>query len=467
MKRFIGLALLVLLMMAGTAHAGYNELIVATAGEGTPVYASATGQRQVGTLYNGYSQEIGLEETNGRYACWLTRDTTVWVHQERAHRLLPERVYGPGSPGAEHVPCSCFLAEVTADGAKLYSGTGHKHVLAEHRVGTLVLVCGSFGDDYYITHAGRGFMAKSALRKVRDLTFPQTNDGRFGMEGLETATVWLEQDRLLLTASATGVSEERTDVSVRSGDEVAILRDLGDHVQVAVGTSYGWRYGGFMEKRYLDPNGDHGVPTAVIRTDHPLNRLNVRYSADKDSWSQVKFCSGLRVQVLGSANGWTEIAINADQGSWSEHGFVKSVYLATGAEAEAVPNACVRVRLRRDYKPWQYSKELYPAGTEGTVIGVEETNCFVVRLDSGEVCSFPDEEADPLLEPIDPPVWEARTTKQIALREGPSSQSRKIRSLKSGTTVEVLLRGEKWVLVRVKGETGYLLNNAIKPRKLP
>ncbi len=467
MRRFwVGFMLLLLLLAAGSASAGDNRVIVATSGEGTPVYASATSQRQVGTLYNGFYQGIGLDDTNGRYECGLTKDTVVWINQQRAESRLPEGVYGPGDTGAADVPCNCFLAEVTADSAKLYSGTGHKHILAEHRAGTLVLVCGSFGNDYYIMRAGSGFMPKGTLRKVQDLTFVQAYDGTFGMEGLETATVYLEQDRLQLSASATGVSEERTNTSVENGVEVAILRNLGDWVQVAVRTRYGWSYGGFMEKHYLDPDGDHGVPTAVIKTDHPLNRLNVRYSADKNSWSQVKFCSGLRVQVLGSANGWTEIAIYAEKGTWSEHGFVKSIYLATGDEANVVPNACVRVRLLRDYKPYRYGNEIYPAGTEGTVIGVEETNRFVIRLDSGVVRSFPDEDADPLLIPIDPPVWEARTTKQIALREGPNSKSKKIRSLKSGTTVEVLLRGEKWVLVRVNGETGYVLNNAIKPKKI-
>ena len=46
---------------------------------------------------------------------------------------------------------------------------------------------------------------------------------------------------------------------------------------------------------------------------------------------------------------------------------------------------------------------------------------------------------------------------------GPGSDARKLRTLKSGVAVEVLLRGEKWALVRVNGETGYVLSNALKP----
>ena len=462
----IGIVMLMVLLFAvGSAYAGNNWVIIATDGEGTPVYASATSKRQIGTLYNGFSDSIDLFDTNGLYGCRLTTDTKGWINQEKAEKYLPEGVYSYSYPDAENVPCNCFLAEVTVDNAKLYSGTGHKHVLAEHRAGTLVMVCGSFGDDYFVMYAGTGFMSKKALHKVCDLAFEQVNRGRFGMEEQETATVYLEQGKLQLNASATGVSEERTDISVENGDEVSILRDLGDWVQVAVKTNYGWDNGGFIEKRYLDPNGDHSVQTAVIKTDHPLNRLNLRYSADKESNSQLKLCSGLRVQTFSSANGWTEIAVYAEKGSWSETGFVKSVYLATGEEADEVPDACVRVRLLRDYQSSKYA-DIIPAGTEGTVIGVEETNRFVVRLDTGAIQTFRDEDVDPLLDPIEPPVWEARTTKQIALREGPNSESKKIRALKSGTTVEVLLRGEKWVLVRVNGETGYVLNNAIKPKKI-
>lgn len=463
----IGLIILmVLLFAAGSAYAGSNWVIVATDGEGTPVYASATSKRQIGTLYNGFSSGIDLDDTNGLYGCRLTTDTKVWLNQEKAQKYLPEGVYNYNSPGAENVPCNCFLAEVTEDNAKLYSGTGHKHVLAEHRAGTLVMVFGSFGDDYYVMYAGAGFMSKKALHRICDLTFEQVDSGKFDMEGQETATVYLAQGKLQLSASATGVSEEQTHRSVKNGDEVSILRDLGGWAQVAVETSYGWGNVGFIEKRYLDPNGNHNVQTAVIKTDHPLNRLNLRASADKESNSQLKLCSGLRVQTVSSANGWTEVAVYAENGNWSQYGFVKSVYLVTGKEADEVPDACVRVRLLRDYQPNKYDDNIFPAGTEGTVIGVEEPNRFVIRLDNGTVQTFRDEDADPLLDPIDPPVWEARTTKQIALREGPNSESKKIRSLKSGATVEVLLRGEKWVLVRVNGETGYVLNNAIKPKKL-
>ncbi len=463
------LAALLLAGLTGFALAGENHLVVATDGEGIPVYTSAVGGRRAGVLYNGFdTYSIGLEETNGRYECRLTKETTVWVNQAKAQDLQPESFNVYGNPGTEAIPCSCYLAEVVTDGAKLWSGTGHRHALAEHRAGTLVLVCGAFGNDCYVLRAGEGFMAKSDLRKVRDLTYLEAYDNAYGAKDPETATVWLDQAELELNASATGVSEMTSDIKVKNGSRLVILRDLGDWAQVVPkGGGASWcRSGGFIEKRYLDPEGDHGVPTATVKTTHPLNRLNLRYSADKNSGSEIKLCSGLKVQVISSANGWTEVAMYAEKGSWSVHGFVMSTYLATGAEAESVPNACVRVRLLRDCKRSQYSREVYPAGTEGTVIGVDTLYRFVVRLDDGEVCYVDEEGTEPVLEPIDPPVWEAKTTKKIALREGPSSDAKKIRSLKSGVKVEVLLRGEKWVLVRVNGEVGYILNSAVKPTKI-
>ncbi|MBR6028307.1 MAG: SH3 domain-containing protein [Clostridia bacterium] len=464
-KCLICLTLILLLTgLAAAALAGENILVVATDLEGTPAYASASGGKQAGILYNGFRMSIALESKQGRYACALTKDTTVWVNQKKAMKYS-DVIVGDTTD----MPCSCYLAEVTVDGAKLWSTTRHQYALAEHRKGTLVLVCGAFGKDFYVTRAGHGFMSGSVLRKVRDLTFDQAQDHVFGLlDDLEAATVYLDQPSLSLSASATGISEESMFTSVKNGGKVLILRDLGDWVQVAVAEvydHYGPQYGGFIEKRYLDPEGDHSPLTAVVKTDHPLNRLNVRQESDKDSWSLIKLCSGARVQVISSANGWTEIEMYAEAGRWKQHGYVKSAYLAFGAEAESVPDACVRVRLRRDYKD-KYSDEAWAAGTEGRLIGVEEPNRFVIRLDSGEVVSLSEEETEPLLEPIDPPLWEARTTKQASLRKGPSADTKKIRTLKSGVTVTVLLRGEKWALVRVNGEEGYVLSNVLKPKKL-
>ena len=450
------------------AGAGYNQLIVAADGEGIPVYAASSGRKQVGILYNGFDSELSLNPQNGRYSCNLTGDTTVWIDSEAAMKLLPFHLNSPRDSRADQVPCSCFLAEVVADRAELYTGTGHKHLLLEHRAGTLLMVCGTFGKDYFVE--GMGFMAQSALRKVKDLTYPDTGRPDYGLTGLPEAAVFLESGRLKLAASAAGVGVYDIYGEVKNGDTVKILRDLGDWAQVAVITDAerGYGFQGFLETRYLDPAGDHSIPMAVVRTDHPLNRLYVRDVADKNSSAEVKLCSGVSVQVVSSAAGWTEIALYGEAGTKSITGFVQSAYLAAGTDADRIENACVRVRFHLP-EAARYNSVLVTDGQEGTVIGVDSLNqslnAFYVRLDSGEIIQVRDNGVSPVLEPVGTTVWKAKTTRSLTLRSGPSSSSEKIRTLKSGTSVEVLLRGEKWALVRCGGETGYVLSSGIKPKK--
>ncbi len=456
---YIGLSLLlVLIFSCATASAGEKPLIVATIGEGIPVYASATSRKQIGVLYNGYQSVLSLTATNGRHSCALTRETKVWLDTEKAMCYLPEGVEGIGDSNADQVPCNCFLAEVIEDDAKLYSGRGHKRVTATHAKGTLVLVCGSFDKDYYVTGAGNGFMAQSSLHMVQQVDFISSQTPGYGFEGVTTATAFTEGHTLLLGCSATGISEFEALGWLQSGDQVTVLCVLGEWAQII--PVHGYSYPCFVESRFLEPDGDHTVPMVSVSTDHPLTRLNVRTDPDSGSDVVIKLCMGTQVQCVSTANGWSQIALHTDAGIWPVRGYVQSKYLVPGT---ARWDGTCRVRLLRAHDS---SDRRLEAGTEGTVIGVRETNVFAIRLDNGEVCFIRDADEEPLLEPIDPPVWEARTTKQIALREGPNSKSKKIRSLKSGTTVEVLLRGEKWVLVRVNGETGYILNNAIKPKKI-
>ncbi|MBQ6173479.1 MAG: SH3 domain-containing protein [Clostridia bacterium] len=459
-KLWICLIMALLLASAvSAAYAGSWPLVVATEGEGVPVYSSAKGRKQIGILYNGYDNELSLNTTNGRHSCTLTRDTEVWLDVEKATRLLPPDVESPRDTGADRVPCSCFLAEVVGDGVKVWSGTGHKRVVAEHRAGSLVAVYGEFGKDYFV---GDGFMAKTSLRRVKDLTYPETGRPDWGLTDLPTVTVYVEGGRLPLAHTATGVSAYSAFGTVKNGDRLIILRELDGWAQVIIPDSYAGR--GFVEKRYLDPDGDHRVPTAVVKTDHPLNRLNVRWEPNKKSEVEAKLCAGVRVQVVSSADGWTEIALYAEEGRWSLSGFVQSAYLLTGEEAERAEDACVRVRLTEEYK--SYDAGTLPAGTEGTVIGVYEgVNAYYVRLDDGRIIQVRDSGTEPTLEPAGDSAWKAKTAKTLTLRSGPNSGSKKLGSVKSGATVEVLLRGEKWALVRVNGQTGYVLSTALKPKK--
>jgi len=84
-------ALLVLLLslVCTNALAGSDFVIVAAEGDGATVYTSSSGSKKAGILYNGFSEHIALEPTNGRYECWLTSDYTVWIDVKKAEALLP------------------------------------------------------------------------------------------------------------------------------------------------------------------------------------------------------------------------------------------------------------------------------------------------------------------------------------------------------------------------------------------
>ena len=73
----VAMTILLLVFSAAPVQAGYNELRVMTDGKGTVVYTGSTGKKQAGILYNGYVTSLSLEDENGLYSCWLTRDITV------------------------------------------------------------------------------------------------------------------------------------------------------------------------------------------------------------------------------------------------------------------------------------------------------------------------------------------------------------------------------------------------------
>ena len=88
-----------------TASAGYNEVIVATDGDGATVYTSSSGSKKAGILFNGYQNELPLNPTKGRYDCSLTKDYTVWLNLEKATNREPSGNRGSDEWAAK-MPCS-------------------------------------------------------------------------------------------------------------------------------------------------------------------------------------------------------------------------------------------------------------------------------------------------------------------------------------------------------------------------
>ncbi len=468
MKRFflmlIGAALA--LALPGIALAGSNPLTVATEGKGIAVYTASGGGRRAGTLYNGFDTELSLEAEQGLYSCWLTADCTVWVNQERAQKALPLDWHGEAS---DDLPCDIFLAEVSAQDAPMYSSPSHRHLIARHAPGTFALVCGEFGDDYLIDLGASmlGFMPKDSLRQVKALSYAEAQSTGWGVEGASVQTVYTGGGILMRSASATGYSDSYTYWQVQDGEQVTVLATVGGSAQLAGG--------GFIESRFLDPNGDHSRTLATVISDKPLNRLNVRVSADQDAPASFKLFAGAQVQVVDHTDDWASIMVTGERGGNVHYGLVRMQYLDFDAKGAQQSLLMVRTlyelgagnggdwyRLR-----WDISQGTLPAGTQLRLIGVsfpyvgslEYPDALMCLTEDGRLITILD---DGVLEAIDPPEIQAKVTSALRLRRAPDKTAEVAANLPKGAKVDVLIRGEGWTMVRCMNETGYVMSRYLQ-----
>ena len=456
------MTILLLVFLAAPVQAGYNELRVMTDGKGAVVYTGSTGKKQAGILYNGYVTSLSLEDENGLYSCWLTRDITVWVDQEKAQDGWPEEHWQMTMEAQNAYPCQMFVAEVTQQEAPVYTSPSHKHLSATHAKGTLLRVCGEFGDDYFVEGwHGDGFIPKEAVEHYAPLTRAQLYDSNYGLEGLETCRVYTDGFSLAVSGSATGYSDEDPWV-VKDGQEVTVLRRLDGWAQLAGG--------GFIENRFLTSSGDHTIRYATVSSSKVLNRLNVRWDADKDSGVAVKLFSGARVQVPCHTEEWAAVYVTGTEKSEKITGSAMMEYLVF--DDAPVKDGCVKVRLKKmvyagnggsQYRS-TWTGDPLPVGTEMTVIGVsadydiewDNHDRFLCRLENGRVITVWNGEG--VLEPLEGTGIIVRTNASVRMREKPNKEADALRTLSSGTKVEVLLRGEGWTMVQYKDQTGYVMS---------
>ncbi|MBQ6960466.1 MAG: SH3 domain-containing protein [Clostridia bacterium] len=475
-RGMILLLILALLALAAPAQAGWNPLDVATDGVGIAVYTSNSGGKQAGVLYNGYRDELSLEDTNGLYSCNLTSEYEVWLNQSKAEKNQPKddsiSWYSPEWDAL--MPSNIFLAEVVQQDAPFYTTPGHKHLSAKHAAGTLVKVCGEFGNDYFVKYGGyqqTGFMPKSALRKVQDITYMQANrdSEHWGLSGVQEMTVYTGGTPLAVGGSATGYSDMSPAV-IEDGKTVTVLKTAGDWAQLLDGY--------FVEARFLSPEGDHSVTYATVKTTGVLNRLNVRSMASTDAWVYAKLCSGVRVQVPAHTEDWASVFVTGPSGGERWTGSVQMQYLVFGDAATQVKSGSVRVRttqpLYGTYTSTMHTEQsradqvTVPAGTEMTVIGVnngfninlDDYDYFLCVLDDGKAITVSNKGG--ILEPLESTGVTVKTASSVRMREKPSKEAKSLRTLEAGTKVEVLLRGEGWTIVKYKNQTGYVMSRYLQ-----
>lgn len=453
----------VFMLPAVPAFAGYNEVTVATDGDGVTVYTGSSGSKKAGILYNGFRNEISLEPKNGRYDCFLTKDCTVWLDLDKATDRDPSGQQGSDEWEAK-MPCNIFLAEIVNDNTPVYTSPANKKLTTTHAAGTLCVVCGEFGKDYYLDGLVYGFVQKENIRKVSDMTYTQAHSTTYIWDNPETCTIYASvANPVYAAASATGYSEDFNFGGYTKNVQVTVLKDLGDWVQLTQGN--------FVEKRFLDPEGDHSYPVAYVKTDGMLGRLNVRSSASTDAMSEVKLCSGVPVNIISRTEKWAAVFIAGPNGGVSYTGCVMTEFLDfTGGDS--VRDGSTPVRLTKDlpgnqemvYFHENAKGDVLPEGTLLRVIGVydhqgnsrsDQADIFLCETEDGKYIRI---ESTGVLEPVQDSGIQATVRSAVKMRKSPNPKSEVLRQVKSKSKVEVLLRGEIWTLVKYKGETGYMMS---------
>ena len=447
--------LAVLTVYVPVARAGEEELTVAVSGTGVDVYLSPTSKKPAGILYNGYETKTYPTYKNNRTRFHLTGEYIVWIDLDQAMAQLPQTYNRYDGFGYKEIfgtmQCNGFEAEVCVDKTPLLlTPDGKKTGMTCYR-GARTVVWGEFGDTYFVDDYGvTGFIPKKHLSKTADLSFWEACQEPFEPDyenRFEEKTIHTDGGHIHIGDGEFLENGDKVRVRTYTGNGLAQLLDYG-----------------FIEARFLDPEGDHATNNvyATVKTDGPLDRLRVEPLGNDPV---RKLCSGVRVEVLETTKNTALICLCGSNRSPNQRlvGTVKKEYLAFGDAGEKVKNGCTRVSLKQDYED---DSIIYPAGTAVTVVGcmvayqAGDSDLLVALTEDGELMWIYDEEG--ILEPTDPAGYRAKATADVVFREKPNKDGKKIKMLPKGATVEVLLRGECWTMVRQNKTTGYVMSRYLK-----
>lgn len=218
---------------------------------------------------------------------------------------------------------------------------------------------------------------------------------------------------------------------------------------------------GYLESRFLDPNGDHSLNTAYVKTAGSDERLNLRSRPNQDADYSMKLFSGVLVYVIDQNDEWTRVRVEKS----AETGYVMTKYLVkTQAETtDAMPQVTSvgKQSLQNGYnRAWQ-SAELARLndGDALTVLGVIEDSAFVMVEPA--LCGYL-----PLTE-ILPVGNSGETTATVSydtlkLRQEPTTESKAVVNIPKGAKVKVILHGDVWSKVEYKGKQGYVMTRYLK-----
>ncbi|MBR4502743.1 MAG: SH3 domain-containing protein, partial [Clostridia bacterium] len=85
---------------------------------------------------------------------------------------------------------------------------------------------------------------------------------------------------------------------------------------------------------------------------------------------------------------------------------------------------------------------------------------YFCLLDDGTAVTV--EDCGGVLEPLKGPGIKVKTNSSVKMRTAPSKEAEVVRTLNKGTSVEVLLRGENWTIVKYRDQVGYVMSRYLQ-----
>lgn len=448
--------LLATIGLLSCATAGEAFCTVATNSKGVSVYDSTTSFKSIGILYNGFDFAYYPRLENNRCYPYITSHYSAYVNPNEAEAKLPEGFDCMSSKCKDlypQIPCNAFLAEVCSDLAGLYETPKDKEAVRELPKGVKTIVWGEFGKRYLIEEFGiSGFVDMDCLKKIKDVTYQEVREyyvHRKYTEDMEQAQIYVDQGLV-----------ESAGIYMKPGETVTVIARL-DNSLVQLDN------GAIVEDRFIDPQGDHSpiAKVRIIRTEKAADRVKIN---DEYGNTIVKLCMGMQVEVYEQAmDHKVRVRIAGPNGGEEYRGIIDEKYLfPEGTDSES-HKAFTGVKLTEDTNIRESAQQVpFAADTPFTVVGCFEANYagdpdkLLLLTEDGKLVSFINKNG--ILVPTETLGIRAKVTSKLNMRSLPDKESKCLRTLSKGSTVEVLLRGESWTIIRYKDQTGYVMSRYLK-----
>lgn len=443
MKRIGILIILIGCLLPWTALAGDPYIhcyLYAPQGGTVPIYEKASVKSQkVGDFYSGASATWNIwEDDDSDGWVYLDDDQPIgYVQTKYLVDVLPDELRSPDGISLAAFP----QLEVPEDTMLLERPSSKADKISRLPAGIKLIALGDCGDYWYVSLQGlyeqKGFVPKADVRATG--TTVSESEPLIGQYETE---LYPSDPLTVIPVYNTPAAEDL--FGEWTPKPVWVFLSCGDWTLISPRQD-GSYYCRWVETRFLDPDGDHSLPTAYTSTDRPADRLLLRFWPEKSDNYLAKFFSGVPVVILAQKGEWSYVRFG------NISGWFMTSYLTEQSE-----DGRVQAQVAEDLSVKKGSSEL--------TLKKGETVLLIGSLDDDMICLSPTGERFDLpiqkLMPVeDNGVLQAKTTSRLKMR-GPTlkdGDDTMIRSLAKGVTVTVLLHGDVWSKIEYDGEIGYVM----------